>query len=236
MPTTRTAITTKAMRSPRDMTGMIIYLPPPNGLAAVSEGGSYGQSGTPARVPRQGSQHVLELREQDPRRADRAPVRLPGGARPRRHRLRVSDASARRGVRRGLARARDRERAVLEADPRRRRSPPGWRGDRARRQGSQRDGHGDHHRWRRMRDPDRDLAGRLAGAGKPRPVPGGRRASPDRPRAPHGDLPAADARALIRAGRRARNVHSFVKAAPRPAGPQPRDSLQRAPRRPTRWT
>src|SRR2546423_834085 len=108
-PTTRTAITTKGIRSPRDIPRMIIYLPPSNGLAAVSEGGSYGQSGAPARVPRQGSQHVLELREQDPRRVDRAPVRLPGGARPRRDRLRVPDASARRGVRRGLARARDRE-------------------------------------------------------------------------------------------------------------------------------
>src|SRR5437879_9733654 len=164
MPTTRTAITTKAMRSPRDMTGMIIYLPPPDALAAVSEGGSYGQSRAPARVPRQGSQHVLELREQEPRRAERAPVRLPRAARPRRHRLRVPDASARRGIRRGMARERDRERAVLEADPRRRRSPPGRRGDRPRRQGSQRDGHGNHDRRWRMRDPERDLAGRLAGA------------------------------------------------------------------------
>src|SRR5437879_11892071 len=106
MPTTRTAITTKAMRSPRDMTGMIIYLPPPNGLAGVSEGGSYGQSGAPARVPRQGSQHVLELREQDTRRADRAPVRLPGGARPRRDRHPDTDATARPGGLRDLARDR----------------------------------------------------------------------------------------------------------------------------------
>src|SRR5438552_17601028 len=37
MPTTRTAMTTKAMTSPRDMTGMIIYLPPPDALAAVAK-------------------------------------------------------------------------------------------------------------------------------------------------------------------------------------------------------
>src|SRR5207302_10242434 len=108
MPTTRTAMMTKAMTSPRDMTGMIIYLPPPDALAAGSEGGAYGQSRAPARLPRQGPQHVLELREQDPRRAERAPVRLPGGARPRRPRRRVPGPAARPVGRRRMARTRDR--------------------------------------------------------------------------------------------------------------------------------
>src|SRR5437867_11509732 len=91
IPPTRTTITTRAIRSPRDMTGMIIYLPAPDG----GQGAGYGHQGAPARVSRQGSKHVDERREQDPRRADRASVRRPRRARTRRHRLRLPYASPR---------------------------------------------------------------------------------------------------------------------------------------------
>src|SRR5881397_1383284 len=103
IPPTRTTITTRAIRSPRDMTGMIIYLPAPDG----GQGGGYGQQGTTDRISRQGSEHVGELREQDPRRSDRAPARVPGRPRARRDRLRVPHASPRKGIQCDLTRTQD---------------------------------------------------------------------------------------------------------------------------------
>src|SRR5882724_978744 len=177
-PPTRTTTTTRAIRSPRDMTGMIIYLPPPD----RGGGGSYGEKGASARVSRQGPEHVDQLREQDPRRSDRTPVRLPRRARAGRDRLRVSHASPRGGLRRGVARARNRERAVPEADPRRRGGPRRRRGDRARREEPRRDDLGLYGRRRRVRDADGDAAGRLAGAGEPGPLSGGAAAGGAAPR------------------------------------------------------
>src|SRR5262249_56116849 len=75
-------------------------------------------------IPRASEEHLDPVREQDPRRHARPPLRLPGRPRARRHRLRVPDRAAGRRARRGVAGPGHGSRALSPPHRRRRAGDP----------------------------------------------------------------------------------------------------------------
>src|SRR2546430_1996968 len=114
-PTARTT-TTRAIRRPRAIAGFDYILGAP--ARRWDQGGrpwrpTFPSSTTPTRGS--GTSRTARSASTRPRRCRRARVRVPGRARAGRDGLRVHDPPARRGVRRGLARARHGRRQVRDA-------------------------------------------------------------------------------------------------------------------------